>query len=380
MVSNQRRSRLLASLTSLEGEGPDAVISMYVDLSQPELTTPRARRAEMESLVDRLRQEVTDSEEHRQLDQQPEPRRHLERLRDLLEEEVEPAGARGLAVFSSEDPPFLRMVRLSQGVEPGARAGRYPWLRPLLEAGPPLSGLLLAVANREAARVLELRGLTLEEVAHVAEQRVEPSHGSQEQAHHHRIENWMKEQARELVRLLAERTHHADVHGVVLVAPPELLSHLDQALTDELRPLVLTTVAADAVAWPASEVLAEVERAATREQEARDDQAVALLEQGRGQGGNSVWGDGPVLRAIAEERVTQLLLARGRQVSGWVCPRCGWMAMEGGDCPLDGTPLEADTDLSERMIRESLRQDAEVRMLPGERLGEAGSAALLRYG
>lgn len=42
MVSNQRRSRLLESLTSLEGEGPDAVISMYVDLSQPELATPRA--------------------------------------------------------------------------------------------------------------------------------------------------------------------------------------------------------------------------------------------------------------------------------------------------------------------------------------------------
>lgn len=379
MVTSHVRSRLLGRLATLEGERPDAVISIYLDLSQPELATPRARRAEVESLTDRLRQEMTDAEDHRSADQQPEPRRHLERLRELLEE-MDPAGARGIALFSCEAPTFQRLVRLSGGVQPGARAGRHPWLRPLLEAGPPLSGLVVAVANREAARVMELRGLSLEEVASLAEHRVEPSRGSQELAHHHRVENWMKEQAREVVRILASRTRDAGVHGIVLVAPAEFLPHLDHTLTDELRELVVTTVAADALDWPAHELLAEVERAATREAEARDDEAVALLEQSRGQAGSSARGDTEVLRAIAEQRVTGLLLARGRELPGWVCPRCGWMATGGGDCPLDGTRLEAEGDLTERMIREALRQDAAVRMLPPERLGEAGPAALLRYG
>ncbi|MBO0702196.1 MAG: host attachment protein [Candidatus Dormibacteraeota bacterium] len=378
-ASNQR-SQLLKRLASLESEQPDGVISLYLDLSQPELATPRARRAEVESLVDRLRQEATDTEEHRTLDQQPEPRRHLERLRELLEDDTDPAGARGIAVFSCEVPPFLRTIRLSAGVEPGARASRHPWLRPLVEVSPSLSGLVLAVANREAARVFELRGLALEEVASLSEHRVDPSHAGQEMAHHHRMENWFKEQARELVRLLTERARQDDLHGIVLVAPAEFLPHLDRALTDELRGLVMATIAADALEWPAKDMLTEVERAAAREAEAHDDELVALLEQSRGQAGSSAWGDAAVLRAIAEQRVAALLLARGRELSGWVCPNCGWMATEAGDCPLDGARLTAEGELIERMIRESLCQDAEVRLLPPERLGEASSAALLRYG
>lgn len=281
MVGSNYRSRLLQRLATLESERPDGVITLYLDLSQPELATPRARRAEMESLTDRLRHEVTDAEEHRSLDQQPEPRRHLERLRQLLEDETDPAGARGIALFSCEAPSFLRLVRLTRGVEPGARAAQHAWLRPLLEAGPPLSGLVIAVANRESARVLEMRGLRLEELATLAEHRVEPSHVSHEMAHHHRMENWFKEQAGQVAEILAERAREGHLHGIVLVAPAEFLPHLERAIPDHLCELIVTTLAEDAVAWPTDQMLAALDRAAAQEAEARDDEVMALLEQSR---------------------------------------------------------------------------------------------------
>jgi peptide subunit release factor 1 (eRF1) len=131
---------------------------------------------------------------------------------------------------------------------------------------------------------------------------------------------------------------------------------------------------------------AEDVRAAAAEQMAaaaqrRDDEALARLAEEFSRGGRAAGGLPGVLEALTEQRVETLLVDQGFSASGVVCPRCGWLGVEGSACPADGTATLTCEDVVEEAVERALTTSANVRILRDrpELASHGHIAALLRF-
>jgi hypothetical protein len=63
-----------------------------------------------------------------------------------------------------------------------------------------------------------------------------------------------------------------------------------------------------------------------------------------------------------------------------VCPSCGWLGLEVGICPIDGSWMDMYDDLLKAMVEGALDQAAGARLLDREEVRSHGcAAALLRF-
>ncbi len=130
-----------------------AVISLYMDLDPASAKLPRARRTQLESLLDEV--------EERHLgngggshEQRAALGASLERIRDFFAEGgLAAKSARGVAVFSSAGAGLFEAYRLPGPVEARVEVGDAPFIEPLLELAPTGRWGILLVSRR-AARVL----------------------------------------------------------------------------------------------------------------------------------------------------------------------------------------------------------------------------------
>jgi hypothetical protein len=369
--------RRLAELQSAPDRG---VISLYLDLSNPEQAVPRDRQAQIESLGDRARQWYTDAEQHRRFEDQPAVRQDLEVVRSYLEDEFPPRGARGAAVFRCSDPDVFEVVRLAGAVSRSITVDRYPRLLPLLEAGAWLPGTWVLAVSGETAELLVARGLGLQQVARIqSEVTGHDIEGGVESRHQRHLEEQRRDHVRRAGALLADQARSQPVERVVLVAAPKLVRALEEAVDPHLAGAIVGVVEAELLHRPVAEVLPEVEDALRRHVDDLDQGLLAELEERTGRQEGARVGVDDTLAALAEQRVEQLLLAPGLEVQGAVCPSCGWMATIPGSCPACGVAMDEVADLGELMVRRAVELSAGVRVLADPRVATPGAAALLRY-
>jgi rubrerythrin len=164
-----------------------------------------------------------------------------------------------------------------------------------------------------------------------------------------------------------------------VVAPEELRSEVEQALSHEARGTIVGWTSAEAHAGPAE--LAEVVRPLFDEARARDAQSVLeRWEEAHGRGERAAAGWKQTLDAASNARVAALLLAERAQREAWQCPQCGRASADGGKCPLDGTKLEAAPDGADLAIHLTVQHGGDlVHLGEGALADAAGIAALLRY-
>jgi peptide subunit release factor 1 (eRF1) len=89
----------------------------------------------------------------------------------------------------------------------------------------------------------------------------------------------------------------------------------------------------------------------------------------------------PVLEALHQHRVDQLLVSSGYEEPGWRCGACNRLASVGRACPACGADMIEIEDIVEEAVEEALRQSCAVDVCVGSAdldvLGRIG--ALLRY-
>jgi peptide chain release factor subunit 1 len=372
----------VGALASFRADTAAGVFSLYLDLEPSEFAIPKARIAEVESLADAARQRYTDDEEHRPLELDSPVARTVERVRSYLESEFAPNGARGVAVFASEDPELFVVIRLRHPVEGRVVLAERPFVRPLLEAPPSLDGWVLLMVNRRAARLLAGRGGSLEEVAgftDVVHGRHDQGGWSQPRYQRH-IEKQVKDHVQHTCQELFEYSRRERVERLVLATTEEVGPLVDSALHPYLASVVAGRLTADIEAAQPDQLGPEVLKLAVRDREESDHELLEQLAVGLAHGERAVAGLPPVLNALNLHSVAVLMACPDLVGSAMSCPTCGWLGQDQPTCPVDGTQTKPRDDVLEAAVESALDQDAAVRLLNRDDVRRKGcAAALLRF-
>jgi peptide chain release factor subunit 1 len=382
-AANDVTEETLRSLVEMRATGEE-VLSLYLDLDPGRFATPRARTAEIDSLLDQAHRAIEAGE--RPHAERLGLRATLQRARGILGADHSWArGARALAVFVSEPLGLSRTLRLPHPVTTAAVVSDMPFIAPLTEVSS--SGrVCVALVDERFARVLRGSVEQLHEVSSFGD----PVHGRHEKG------GWS--QAR------YQRSQHEDVehhlahvgrvlHDLLKVAAYDRLLI---ACTEPLWPRVLGKLHPDVRALLGEErisldvgdaaiedVVHAVEPVLAAEQRAREDAVLAELRESQGRAGDerSAAGLGAVLLALVERRVRTLLYEVGFPAPGVLCARCGWMGPEGESCPVDGGSVERRENILEDAVRSAVSQSAEILPLRERpELGPLGGiAAMLRF-
>lgn len=310
----------------------------------------------------------------------------LEKARRYLEE-MEPDGARGLALFSCEPMDFFAAYTLPLSVDDRLEVGPLPYIRPLGALTRDFACTLAVVADRRSARffVGSLGELAeLPQAAIVSEAVSVERDGDRGRTMDSHLKRRAEESARNLYKEAAQQAMELmkkhDCRGLVLGGPKgaaeALQAQLHPFLAERLEGMFVCEVGASPAMVAAA--AAEVQ---TDARAVRQDRLLDNLNNNLGPGGQATSGLNEVLASLYEGKVHTLLIANGYKVSGGACPSCGRLRHVAGPCPICGEEMTRVHDVVNLAVARAIDSGAvveEVHDIPTmEPLGNI--AALLRY-
>ncbi len=171
-------------------------------------------------------------------------------------------------------------------------------------------------------------------------------------------------------------------HGfdhVAIAAPEHVARELESDLHPYLRERLRGSLPVEPAA-PPSAIRDAVLVLETRIERERVHAAVEELRASVGAGAKAVAGLDGVLDALAEQRVSRLLVSDGYATDGWQCPECGRLAAVGRECRC-GAEMHQVDDVVEHAVDDALTHSCAVDVCRDDAdldvLGRIG--ALLRY-
>jgi peptide chain release factor subunit 1 len=355
-------------------------ISIYVDFDPSEVPTVPAEKTKFHARVDEAKKLAHQRAQDRGRDCRFALEADFERIKAWGTDEFDRDGARSLAVFASSADDLFRIVPLIERVADGWEVGPELWIAPLagqLGAG---EGALVAVVSRERGLLYRLHEGRLQEIADdTTDVPGQHDQGGWSQARYQRhIENIVLRHLKTVGEEIDKTVHNRRPH-LIVVAPEELRSEIESALSHEARESIVGWATADA---HASEVeLLGVVHPLLDEVRAREDEAaLERWEAARGRGERAAAGWKQTLEAANDGRVEVLLVGEGARHPAWSCPTCGRAWADGGKCPLDGTNLESRDDAVDLAIHHTVLHGGSFVSLGAGALKDAdGIGALLRY-
>lgn len=370
----------------------EPMLTVYL-LTDPSLASGRNLHAQISSLGQTLRHQVSGNDERGMLD----------RALSAVENSVDSMGnpPRSLAAFVGSQPGFLKIVRLPTRVGPLAHWGAGPYLRPLRAALDEHEPVLIALVDKERARILRL---ALDEIEQVEEfeDLVPGKHRQAGGAWAPKPGMWAPggwgdrgiERDHELhvqqhVRLALDSLRSHVERGparVILAGPPEVRALLQALAPRPVQARIIGELRIPLFA-SAEEVRRAVEEITSAAERRAEEQLIQEMAEKEGRG-FAIFGPSVVAHAIVEGQAALLVFADTAEIEGAVCATCGNVTTGRGTdgqgrCSRCGGPTEADLDvidlLSHRLIAQGGRVE-EVREGAAERLlARGGIAAILRY-
>ena len=369
--------RELAEFRSAHG----CAISLYLDLDPSVSPTAADAASRVNALLDEGMREAAEAsrklthEQRRALDDD------LERIRRYFEQEFSREGAHGLAVFAGGGEVWSALP-LIEGVQDAVKIGREFYLAPLAPLVGRGDGALVAVVGRERGHVYRLQGGRLQELADRSEEQPgQHDQGGWSQARYERhIEALVGRHLRDIADELDRYVRRLRSPRVVIVSSEQTRAELEDVLSSETRNAIAGWTQAEAHASPA-ELLDVVQPVLERWRERDERQAIERWREERGRNGRAAAGWRETLEAASDSRVDTLIFEEGAERGAFSCPECGRASLEGGSCPLDGTPMDAEANGLDLAIHQTLRHGGRVQALRHHRDLESveGIGALLRY-
>jgi peptide chain release factor subunit 1 len=358
-------------------------ISLYVGLDPRDTPTAGDVDARISSLLSEA--EKSDGAARHELTH--EQRRGLkadfDRIRSWFENDFDRDGVRGLGVFTSGLDRTWTSLELAEPVADGVRVGAQFYLAPLVPLlAAPGEGALVAAVGREKGEVYRLTAGRLVPLAdYTEEQPGQHDQGGWSQARYGRhietLVDWhLKDVAAEVDRHV--RRLHAP--PVVIVATDEARARFTDLLSQESRASLAGWAAAEAHASPA-ELLAAVTPVFDEWQRRKERQVLERWREEAGRSARAAAGWPETLTAASDGRVELLLYQSDARHEAWRCPACGRASVEGGPCPLDGTPMEKAPDGIDAAVHQTLAHGGTPFAVRHARDLDAvgGIGALLRY-
>jgi peptide chain release factor subunit 1 len=369
---------LLRDLAAFRAENGRA-ISLYVDLHPSVSPT----RAELEIRVHALLDEIeAASPAELTREQRQALRDDAARLRAFFEQNFSRDGCHGYVVFVSGLDGLWRPVPLSERVSDLARVGRALNLEPLVPLVGRGAGVLVAFVGRERGDLYQLVSGRLEPLAErFDEQPGRHDQGGWSQARYQRhIEKLVRDHLRKVAGLVDRYVRRLGRPHLVIVCTEETRPELEEALSREVKDVILGWTAAEAHAGPA-ELLEVVEPVIDDWRVEEETSVVERWSAEAGRDGRAAAGWASTLEAVTDGRVELLLFQEASEQTAWECPACGLLAVEAGACPLDGAGMEENRDGLDLAVHQTLAHGGAVYALRerGHLEQAEGIGALLRY-
>jgi peptide chain release factor subunit 1 len=352
-------------------------VSVFLDLDPSASPTPAAAATRFESLFDEL--EKTHLSGEKDGDRKRAVRADLERLRIWFDEEYSHDGARGFAVYASNPDGYFRALPLSRGVPDHASLDSVLEVAPLVDLVGADSAFV-AVIDREHGNLYRVRPGRLEEVVDETDDDVPGRHskGGWSQARYQRHIEWhIHEHLKTVGDEIDRRVRRAHGPQLVIVAAEELRPEIESVLPNDVRDTIVGWTTAESHAGP-EELFAVAQPYFDQARAEQEEEALAHWHEAMGTSERGVAGWADTLAAASDARVAELLVASGTERTAYRCPQDGRAYAEAGECPLDGTPLEAHDGI-DLAVHQTLLHGGTVLTVDGDPLGGEGIGALLRY-
>ena len=367
--------REVERLVGLDTRGA-RVLSVYLDLT-PERQVRRRFRVVFDDLV-REAAAGLDDDARRGLELE------AERVRGFLDGEL-PAG-RGVAIFSSRPIGLWSVHWLPLPPADTVRYEPSPYVRPLVREIDETDDYLIAIVDREKARLVAVRHGRIED-ERVVESVVPGRHdqGGWSQANYQRhIDEHARAHLRDVAAHLDELARRRPADRLILAGPEEATTELRRLLPRPLAERVVATVPAETF-QTTHDILARVETIERTVERETEERAVEQAIEAAHAAGDGTCGRRATLEAVWMAAVRRLLVAEGLELPGAVCPQCGWLEpARGSPCPRCGAPMDEVADLVELAVERVVDARGEVDFVAGparERLIDecGGLAAHLRF-
>lgn len=358
---------------------PHPTISLYLALDQ----SKEARLQAMSDLVSRKKLDMSGNGS-RQVFEAVGP--DLERARRHVEE-MEPQGAKGLALFSSEPGEFFAAYTLPIRVENRLEVGPIPYIRPLGALTHDFACTLAMVADSRSARFFVGSLGKMEELADKALAMETPT-SEREGDRSRTMDSHLGRRADEATRnLYKEAAGQAmdlmkvhDCRGLVIGGPKgvaeTLQAQLHPFLAQRLDGTFVCEVSADA-----AQVAEEAAKVQAGARGVRQERLIDNLNNNLGPGGQATSGLNDVLASLYEGKVHTLLISNAFTQSGGACPSCGRLRHVAGECPICKQDMTRVHDVVNLAVARAIDSGAVVEEVHDSsdlaRLGNV--AALLRY-
>ncbi len=382
MQTNELNDQKVRQLASLRADAA-SVLSLFLNLDPSEFPTQAARATEVRSLVDEAHRRVRDAENLTH-EQRQALKADVERVAQLLGNDLPAKGAHGLAVFCSSALDLFETLRLPRPLETRVVIDDAPHVEPLAELSSAGNWCVLLV-NRRTGRMLRGSAESLAELPPVGDDtHGQHDQGGWSQARYERsVEKDVDDHQKRVAEVAFRRFQRSPFDHLLLGGPEELLNAFEERLHSYLRQRLAGRVNVDVESSSPDDVRAAALSTIERVDRERERQTLDRLREAVARDTRGAAGLAGVLEALNERRVETLLLREGFSVSGCSCPTCGWLgALDGGACPADGTPLDCREDIVERAVASAVTQSAEV-VVVREDVNEIDSygsiGALLRF-
>jgi len=381
------------------GASSDGVLSVYIDIDPAQAQREGFEAAALD-LWKPLRAEVTDPDVSKRLEDE------IDRVNGYVRSWDEPPG-RSVAIFSSRPADVFVPVALAVPTLAGARFGPRPHVLPLIAALDEHERYVVALVDRERARILtvwmgevELRsefedplpgrvtrggGWATGPGQHAGRDgapagggRIHSSQGSY--ARH--IDWHVHEHIQRVIAELWRLSRESGATRIIIGGPHEALSTLKRSLPRSLAERVAGEFAGELLATDA-DVIGRVRGMAEQAERAHEAALVAEVLQRTQKNELAVTGWDETLSALADGRAHEVLLIEGETAVGSACPEGHFAATEGIErCPYCDEPMWEVADLAAWALRRAFATDAQVEFVRGEAaemLRPFGAAAILRY-
>jgi peptide chain release factor subunit 1 len=371
---------VLRDLAAFRAERGSA-ISLYLNLdpavaaTQPDVAARvSALLADAERRADEIRETLT-------REQREGVKSDLERIHRWFDEEFDRDGSHGAVVFADGPDTLWRPQTLIVAPPDRVHFGHRLYLAPLAGVVGDGDGAFVAYVGRERADVFRLSGGRLVEIADRTED-VPGRHdqGGWSQARYERhIENIVEHHLRRLAETIDECVRRAHGRPLVLVGADEIRSEFEDLLANESRVALVGWTTAERHA-SASELLAAAKPLLRQWRERRQRELLERWQEEAARDGRASAGWRDTLLAASDARVDVLLVNNGATQPAFSCPVDGRSQLDGGTCPLDGTPLEPGDGL-DLVLRQTLIHGGRVEVIRTRRdLNPVeGIGALLRF-
>ena len=290
---------------------------------------------------------------------------------------------KGVAIFSASKSEFWRVYPLAVPIQSEAHTGEQPYIRPLTQIFNDYPRYGVALVDQEGARLFLIHLGQIEEKAGWTGQDLKRhKQGGFSAA---RFQRRVDQQAQQNLKNAAETTvrfcEENQCSFLILSGSGDTLPRFRAMLPKALQKQIVGTLGLDVTA-PASEVMVHASKLIVQEQSQREQQLVEDLVTATAKGGGAVIGLADTFYNAHQGRVHTLVLERGFEANGYLCPGCGYVSSEPiTKCPFCGGKPEPVEGAVNRVVQKVIQSGGKVETVAtSEALTKAGHiGAILRY-